>query len=92
MSTLLGKPFDKDYNARTHPAYTYFRQLSIIDIHEINKYSNLISDVGSNRPLLIMEYDQKQSSIYLGTTNYVIESVNAGKFNFKKIRVTNMGT
>ena len=72
ISNLLGKKFDQDYNPKTNPAYPFFRQLNIIDIIEINKYSNLVSDVGANRPIIIMEYDEKISTIYLGTTNYII--------------------
>ncbi len=87
FSTLLGKNFQQDYNSRTNPAYPFFRQLNIIDIIEINKYSNFMSDVGPDRPIIIMEYDEKISTIYLGTTNYFVESVLIQeKFTFKKIQ------
>ena len=72
LSTLLGKKIDSDYLPRTNPAYLYFRQPNIIDIIEINKYSNSVSDIGPDRPIIIMEYDEKISTIYLGTTNFLI--------------------
>jgi hypothetical protein len=72
LSNLLGNKFDADYDPKTHPAYPFFRQQNIIDITEINKYSNFVSTVGPNRPIIIMEYDEKISTIYLGTAKYIV--------------------
>lgn len=82
---MLGKKFEREFDSRTNPAFPYFRQLNVIDIVEINKYSNFISSVGPNRPIIVMEYDEKLSQISLGTHKYISTSIKVGNFNFKKI-------
>lgn len=93
MTGLLGIRFDQEYNPKNNPAYLYFRQSTIIDINEINKYSNFVSEVGPNRPIIIMEYDEKISKIFLNSNKYTIEPVHLQNlFNFKKITVDYEGT
>jgi hypothetical protein len=82
---MLGKKFEREFDSRTNPAFPYFRQLNIIDIVEINKYSNFISSVGPNRPIIIMEYDEKLSQICLGTQKYLTTTIRVGNFNLMKI-------
>ncbi len=84
FAKLLGKPFDPIYIPSTNPAYVLIRQPSIINIVEINKYSNSISKVGPNRPILIFEYDRELSSIYVGG-KYNVQQIKVDKYEFKKI-------
>lgn len=85
FTKLLGKTFEREFDSRTNIAFPYFRQLNVIDIVEINKYSNFISTIGPNRPIIIMEYDEKLSRICLGTNNYIATSIKIDNFNFKRI-------
>ena len=54
---IVGKQCDVFYQAKSSPFYILIKQKSLIDISEINKHSNSISIVGTNKPIIIMEYD-----------------------------------
>lgn len=47
----------------------------------------MISKVGLNRPIVILEYDRELSQIYLGTESYTIDEVKVDSYTFKRIKV-----
>ena len=83
--SVFNRPPLATYVPREAPVYVYIRTPHIIDIVVINNHSNFVSDVGLNRPIIILEYDEKVSSIYLGTMDYNISEVIIDGYLFKKI-------